>query len=468
MSRTVIDVHLGGQGGSFQIWLSEPAHAPGATTVHPFPYAITDPAPKAFHGGHVRLNEIGEYIVGCLSAHPAVKERLDGLLNAGRDARESVFVRLPPEAESLPWEALFANGSFLALDRRWPIARMSLQARAESRTRNFQPPLKILAVLAADGEQATGEWSGLLASLERAKFPVSVKALVAEDPLHQQIAATDSPRVSTDVDYVPPTLDEFTQVIETFRPNILHFFCHGRFVGGKSYLEIGTRLSHRQEAEGKPRSPLFVESSNLPTSTLGDVLWLATLNCCKTAATPGDGGSLVFSLVSAGVPVVAGMREPVSVPDANAFSRGFYRALVELLAPARKPGKSTPIDWASALYEPRMALCDAHRGTQPAPVAAQTNREWILPVLYVNGGEFTLVGRRKARTGGRVSRGLKHVTQPRAAPSLTASERASMETELHLLSELADREFGLPADKLEALRRGIAEVEAGLYGGSAG
>jgi hypothetical protein len=165
------------------------------------------------------------------------------------------------------------------------------------------------------------------------------------------------------------------------------------------------------------------------------------------------------------------MREPVSVPDANVFSRGFYRALVELLAPAAKPGKTTPIDWASALYQPRMDLCDAHRGADPPHVAAQSTREWILPVLYVNAGEFTLHGRRKARaepTGGRVRRAFAYATQPRAAPSLTAGERASMETELQLLRELADRELGLPADKLEALRRRIAEVEASLFGGRAG
>jgi CHAT domain-containing protein len=474
VSRTVIKIYVdqvGAAGGdtSFRILLAEP-NVKGAQQLAPFLYSPRDPVPEGFRNRLGGVDEIGEYIWNGLCNHEAVKQHMTTLLGLRQGTTESVLLCISPEAEGLAWEALCADGSFLALDRRWSIGRMSLGAPPHGRPRNFQPPLKILAVLAADEVEAGGEWKSLLDSLSAASFPVTVKALVAEKSLYEEIEETRSNMVSVEVDYVPGDPGVFVRMIEDFSPNILHFFCHGSESGGTSYLRVATVASRAGDLAGTH----ILEATDLPAAGLGDDLWLVTLNCCGSAEPTEAAGSIAFLLSSTGVPVVAGMRESVAAEDANAFSQGFYRAVVELLAPAASAGRSKEVDWPTALYEARIALCEAHRGEVPCREAAPSNREWTLPVLYVGGEQFTLRGRRRPRRptapeganparralGGVVGR----AKQPLAGPRLTDAERATREAQLQILRDLVDKDLGAPAEVLDAYRSRIRDLERELYG----
>src|SRR5438045_2202321 len=82
---------------------------------------------------------------------------------------------------------------------------------------DFQPPLEVFAILAADESSAAEEWAGLLSAFESANFQVVLKVLVAEKDLHEEISATNSKVVSIEAGYVPTTPTELTRAIADFR-----------------------------------------------------------------------------------------------------------------------------------------------------------------------------------------------------------------------------------------------------------
>jgi len=468
MSRTIIEVLPADEYGSaFYIWLYEP-RSPGGAQAKSFPYSAGDPIPVKFQSGVGGVGEIGQYILDALCEHPAVKNAIQALLQSSPGMTQPLLVRMSAAAEGVPWETLFANGLFLALDQRWPIARTSPWVQGTWR-KDFQPPLRVMVILAADDADATSEWLGLLKSLETARFPVSVSALVADEKLLKKIAGTRSRVVSVEAQPVPLGR-EIIEVIKGFGPHILHFFCHGLTEEGIPYLQIGTLLSSI-----KAGKPLKLGSAEL-RQVLGEDLWLVTLNCCRSATAADGVGSLAFTLMLDGAPLVVAMREPVSDTDANAFSRVFYRALMSPLGKvAAQPGQEFEIDWPATLYEPRMELCEAHRGSAPCLVAAQSIRAWTLPVLYMGCGSFILRGEAPpadSRPIGAVSsqippRLLQLLGLRRdAAPALTEEERAAAQVQLLLLRQLVDQQLGAPPEAVDEYRRRIKELEVKLYGNS--
>lgn len=476
-SRTVVEIHPGDDDDSFMICLNEPSQLPDAARIKRFPYRSSDPVPTAFLNGVGNVDEIGAYLMDALVQHPAVAEALRRSLSPAQVTPQPLLLRISAEAENVPWETVFANKAFLALDKRWPVARMGYQDVAASVERDFQPPLHVMLILAADGVDATAEWEGILASLQAARFPVMVTAIVAQRELRDKIAATNVANVSIGVHMVPTGRGLIDLIRDTEpSPNVLHFFCHGAFSNGRPYLHIGTALS----AIDAGRGAVTLFASDIPVDALAERLWLVTLNCCRGAQGLDGAASLVFSLMGAGVPAVAGMRLPVSDTDANVFSNSFYRSLVRLLAPAAEPGKRVELDWTQTLYEARMALCERHRTSPTWAEQAMSSREWTLPVLYVTGKSFALqsraIRRAAARRDGATKRGegAAYVQESAAgkesvfefAPELAAQERTAAETELQILRGLVSLGLGAPPEALQAYQDRIRQLELQLYGAS--
>src|SRR5262249_54606806 len=149
MSKTVLEIRPNGLNGSFWAFLIEPTTYDEATSIYPFPYNPTDPEPTGFVNGTLGADEMGAYILRKLSEHPAIVRALTEALATPPGSQKPLLVRVARQAESVPWETLFANGTFLALDPRWPIGRMSTSGPASADAREFRPPLRVLAVLAA-------------------------------------------------------------------------------------------------------------------------------------------------------------------------------------------------------------------------------------------------------------------------------------------------------------------------------
>jgi hypothetical protein len=431
MTQLVLEIRRNGLTGDFWTSLTEPATYQGAADLYPFAYDADDPAPAGFADGTLGTDDMGRYIIEKLSAHPAICNAFAAALAAPQGTQQPVFIRVSPQAEGVPWETLFANGNFLALDPRWPIGRMNTQDLTPAKPREFRPPLRVLAVLAAAGIDASAEWTELRDALGQLPFDVTVRALVAQDSLLAAAQTGNPPNLSVSTERVEPGLDLPGQ-ITGFRPNIMHFFCHGG---------IATRST-----AGRPRGGVSFELKDFPIANPADDLWLVVLNACRGALPPAGAASLVSSLATRGIPAVAGMREAVMKDDAHAFCRGFYRALASMLAPLAKSATPVPVAWPAALYWARREICELHRGPDPCAAVAPRLREWTLPVMYVGQAPFTLV-RPPA-----VARLLPQ-------PPLPPERRTALESQLQVLRDLADRPTGAPPDVVAAYRRQIEQLE---------
>lgn len=456
------------------VYLDEPRHLEDADDLVPFPYSPSDAIPAAFDKGHERVSEIGAYTIEALFEHPAVEQAIVHQLSGDGSDAQPLLLRLPIQAEKIPWETLFIKNAFLALDPRWPIARLSPYER-ESPRADFQPPLRVLAVVAADTGPADdsdeSEWRALLDALETAKFRVSVKALVASESLLETIKATDSRVVDAEAIFVGNRRD-VVRAVKDFKPNILHFFCHGRETGGSPALQLSTRKS-RNEAGAS----LTFEAADIPMATSSE-LWLVVLNCCGSAKADHRLGSFAFTLVDAGVPAVIGMRQEVEVSHANTFTRSFYEALMlELRKPLKRLHQEVEINWPAMLHQPRMSIAEANgRGDGPR-VAAASFRAWTLPALYLGQRKHTLTGRPPPAdtqpvgpVGSRfpaalVRSQLGRRVRRRVGPILTDEQRAYAEAKLEVLRDLEQKELGVPLEAAERFRVEIETLERQLYGG---
>jgi hypothetical protein len=441
VNRIVLEVRRNGQTKELWVSLAEPDGHPEAGDFYPFRYRSADPVPASFTTGVGDVREIGTYIVSMLEHHPSVRIALDAALLASLGATTPVLVRLAPQAEAIPWETLFGNETFLALDKRWPIGRLSTAGPGPAVPPRFGGALRVMAVLAAAGLDATRQWEELRDTLAALPFEVQVHLLVAQDDLLATALATSQGKLAVTADYVPPGR-ELPARITAFRPNILHFFCHGGVQEGAAFLDIATRST-----VGDDRGGVQLELTDFPVVTVTSDLWLIVLNACQGALPTSGTASLVSALAARGVPAVSGMREAVTEDDAHAFCRGFYRALVPMLSPLADSSGPVTVDWCDALHEARLEICGLHKGNSPWSTAARLIREWTLPVMYVQPAPFTIHP---------PSLPLQFASLARW---LAPDERAAREAELQILRNLAASDLGTPDHVLRLYQDRIATLE---------
>ncbi len=332
------------------------------------------------------VRQAGETLYARLAGHPEFQRALSQALATASDDRCPLFVHLDvdSEADRIPWETMCApDGTFLGLERRWSVARVVDSTDKLPGAVAFQPPLRITVLLSCLGISAADEWAGLMQVVDGSPVPVEILALVGEPDLEEQIAEERRPDVTVLGIPGPEDVQELRRQVLTFRPHILHFFCHGSIRDG-AHLELATQADWIQQATV---SSLFLEPNQV--ATLGDPVerpWLVVLNCCEGAAAEGEIHSLASDLVYAGgIPAVIGMREPIASDDASQFSARLYPELFEAVKgiPAGAP---TALDWSGLLVESRRGLVQRRPGVFRA--LAAEHREWTLPVLYLRPEEF--------------------------------------------------------------------------------
>lgn len=371
-----------------------------------------------------------------LSTHPGVAMALLNVLSTPLSARHPVYFQVQASvAERLRWEALWDdNEQFLALDSRWPIARIAeptVPLQAPPRT--FAPPLKVLALLSAVGVKAERQWRKLYEAVEKARqsgLAVELAVFAGEEELLAAIQKGIGNGTVTGVKAapIPQNSVQVATALEDFKPHILHFFCHGSAAFGTAQLELATITDW-----DLGKSSVFLGVKQL-LPALRDV-WLVTLNCCEGGKAVGDLHSMAHRLVAEGVPAAIGMLEPIDAGDAHEFCGAFYTAVFQAVkqvqdAPA---GKDVEIEWVEALHPPRSVLSQSH----PNPVSRP---EWTLPVLYVRPGEF------------RVTRGAPAGGPP---PGVLEALRQTAEAVAAILS-------GLPPETPEQVRDQILGTLAGV------
>jgi hypothetical protein len=251
----------------------------------------------------------------------------------------------------------------------------------------FEPPLRIMAILSAPGNDIATrvpgkqEWESLLGEgadrLDAASVSVRLHVLTGEEQLKNTIDKQNLNWVSTDwiVDK-----DQVFSAIRSFEPHILHFFCHGT-TELSPHLQIGSRSDWVAEKEGS----VSISADELrERADPRKMIWVIVLNACESATHAKDARSLVNELVGQGFPAAIGMREKAEAAYAHKFCRLFYRAVVRMLQIIPEGSPAQEIEWASALYEARTEL-----GAQNQEAACAC-KYWTIPVLYTRPEPFKL------------------------------------------------------------------------------
>jgi hypothetical protein len=362
-----------------------PANVPGMTFTRPLELS---PAQLPAWSMTNAVVERGRLLRAALRKHAAIASILDDL---GKDPDGSVhpiYVKLnQSDAESITWEALCdANDAFVALDRRWPIGRITDPAETEPRNPPlFTLPVRVLAVISALGIQGQiREWQYLRDAVRDARnagLGIQLRVIVGDaavySAIEQEIQA--HPPGWAELGSVPEDGNVLVRAIKSWQPQILHFFCHGVAEGSTQRLEFAAALDY-QDTTTKRGSALVDAGQLIALSNGLTNPWLATFNCCEGAQASEELTSLAHQAVSAAFPAAVAMLEPIDAKDAHEFTRAFYAELFsELLAVGQGSGANAPFEWARLMREVRITLNKLHDED------ASNRREWALPALYVRG-----------------------------------------------------------------------------------
>ena len=240
--------------------------------------------------------------------------------------------------QSLPWELLYREDTedFLALSRRTPVVR-ALDVPRPAALRPYEPPLRILAILARDPE-------GSPLSLEE-ELKELRKALERNPAIRLEVL--DDPDTRT-----------IRDALNRGGFHILHYMGHGVFEpeSGEGALLFGS-----------PEGRLPVTGRHLATKIKDfDALRLVVLNACETAIAHGEAprgpfAGVAAALVLGGVPAVVAMQSAIGDAHAVAFTSAFYESLVA----------GVPVE--EAVTEGRQAI----HSLEP------DESSWAIPVLFL-------------------------------------------------------------------------------------
>lgn len=385
---------------------------------------------------------VGRRLYDALNGSPSVAEQLAIAISHHRPV---YITDQGAEAQALPWEALCrsTDGMFLALDGGLPVGRMvgALEAREIGRY-VYDPPVRVLAVLAAAGgdarDTAIEEWRSLSTAVFASATPCRLRVIGADGDVQEAVEA------NTGVDgfefLVEP--DTVLAAVRDFRPHLIHLFCHG-FTEPEPKLELATRGDQR--GPDPTRGSVKLDRRSFAKIRAEDPsLLLVTLNCCLGAAASDSGQPVARQIVQEGVPAVVAMQEPVDRRDAHLFCRYFYASVLAALGRALEGPAPQDFDWAETLAESRHRLVAAH---EPQLGGPEHTKEWTLPVVYVHSDPF--------RVAGRVAPGVDPVRVAELMAQLDELEQSR--------NELA-KVPNMPSEALDAIDRKIASIETELFG----
>lgn len=384
--RTIVEIDpiMGaGAGDSLLVKVKSPIVIPDAEKWQVFD-CDPDAMPPWTQAGSVR--EHGLILRQKLTSHPAIASAIQHVLSTPLASRHPVYFKVQAsDAERLRWEALWdEDQEFLALDARWPIARIAESQRpdAQHTVHPYAPPLRVMALLSALGRPAKPQWKELHRAVEKARelgLAVELAVFFGEEELLQEvreeIAQGTLPGVQAAAIGDPAAIEE---ALDAFAPHILHFYCHGSANVGKPQLELAKITDH-----DLGKSSVILGISKLAGFPALRNVWLVTLNCCEGGKAAANLHSMAHQLVANVVPAAVGMLEPIDAGDAHKFCGAFYTAVfraVREIENSPAPGNGE-IEWVETLHPPRSLLAQP----DPGPLSRV---EWTLPVLYVRPERF--------------------------------------------------------------------------------
>ncbi len=251
----------------------------------------------------------------------------------------------------LNWEMMHSGDGFLvAGSGKAPVSITRLIAVTTRPPRQVPLPPRVLFVIGTsltDPQIRPGaEYLGLLRHLKRQGLSIYSRVLENATPLRMK------------------------EVMERFRPHVVHFICHGNIdrASNRGYLELAT---DEQEVDKRRFGDQLVEYLRVD----GDYPPIVVLSACSSAAAP-DGtetismmgayqtAPLVAELVQGGVPVVVGMAGRISDLACRLFTRQFGEALIQ--------GESLV-----------RATAEARRATFAEGAPPQRSVDWAFPAVFL-------------------------------------------------------------------------------------
>lgn len=323
---------------------------------------------------------IGASLAAVLNGHPRVKSALESALSAviGSPPSPLYFDTRTPLADALLWEALYVGPpvGFCALDQRWPVGRIAT-TRRELDVRLFVPPLRIVAVLAANGREGRPQFAAILAAVTADRpsgaVPAVLHVIASEDAVIDAATAAAANGAPVTVERIAGTQPDVARQITDAQPHILHVLSHGGLFGAVWSLFLATAADDHPGADPQQRGSVPLPAAELARALQPVNPWLVVLGACATADATANGPALANELASAGVPTVVGMRRLVDLRAMNQFCKALYPQVLELVDKTLVQGRGAPLDWVAALTGPRSVL------GAPDPNECDT---WTDPVLY--------------------------------------------------------------------------------------
>ncbi len=294
-----------------------------------------------------------------------VRNRLDVSKQLAAADHAGLRVRLrieDPVLAALPWELLFdaRSDEFLALARATPLVRyLPLGAPAEPLT--VEPPLRILAVVAAPADLPPVDVAG-----ERARLQEAVAAL--QKRRHVELVWLEG-----------ETWAALQSALQEGPWHILHYVGHAFYDegAGSGALVLADDAGQSAPVSATDLGALLKDHPSLR---------LVVLNACEGARS-GEASlfaGLGAALVQSGLPAVVAMQYEISTAAAAAFTRAFYGAIAHDL----------PVDAAVAEARKFMRQAAADRAGGGAGGAAGGGAgggaEWATPVLFLRAPDGAL------------------------------------------------------------------------------
>jgi hypothetical protein len=370
----------------------------------------------------LKIGAAGAKLRDDLLRHEGIKSELSAWLGTADKQYRPIHLELESlAADNLPWEALVdGNGSFLALDKNCPVARVLAAASQERPNKEvvFTPPLRIVCVLGAWWEnggtlEQQEEWASFknaLGTAHAAALQIDVRVFGCDPQLENDVNAS-SPGVNVNWRPIVGDAADFLAAIRSFRPNMLHVLAHGiadeqPFVAISNVADVDA---------GQSASILLGAKEIRQEGDPDENIWAISLNSCDTAAIRGQARSLTEQLVRFGFPAVIGMRETVAAQEARLVTQHFYEAVFEALN-SLPIGQQRPVEWACFLQRVRLHLAGN-------TINAEKTKRWLLPMLYARTDPF-IIQRGKA--------------------NLSESQVTRLKAELEVLKEKRDEAMQLP------------------------
>lgn len=302
----------------------------------------------------------GKYLFRTLIG-PAVWQRIRTRLTTG-EGLDLILSWAPEHHEltRLPWEILHGEEDFLIAGSGFSLTRE--MAGATGTLRPMGSPPRVLFVIGSgggdrhfDGLKPGAEYFGLLRGLRQNGIALNTIPLVGA------------------------TARRLEAAVERWRPDVVHFICHGHEDGTLDLIDD----DNHDERRALNGTELFRHLHPSPTSrnSTGEDTrhtdpypgpQIVVLNACHSASggyEVEDAGQahfpLAVGLVRAGIPVVVGMAGEVADQACRLFTRSFYQSL---------------------LSDGRVS-CAAARGRRAGLLYGRNDAQridWALPTLFVS------------------------------------------------------------------------------------